>query len=463
MFMLSQNDQNTLMLILYFFSFLQVAPGVLKNRPQTGSAPLTKSIISPTGHTEFVPQTWYKGLEMWGNTSINPFFYGTYLAETKPNEPVTRTIKQAFQADAVGVAHQLSPMHFQKPHTFRLEWQPGRGGRLDWYIRVPASGNTSSSGDKNDGFQHLFALNDASLKDLMGSQIPIEPMAILFNVAVSSTWGFPFDSPDWCPKCYDCDDPKCACAFYPGFCQMIRSNRTAMYIDFVRVYQSSKPDAHVGANHTLGCDPPGYPTKEWIHGHSYRYMRNPPFSYEDKHPLRPIQTGGGSCDSDRDCGGDIRKPNLTAVYEQQQAASGSGRDLGHDNTDPTLIGRGQCVQRMTHGMFSLTSDLGSVCVCNAGYTGPYCLALRHFDDTPSAYKIRTSTSPFRRMHYFIVPNDLFAIGIVLLTLLWALLVVRIRDQKRERSTKLLFEDNSVDRRNAVGNANATSVGYAAIR
>jgi Beta-glucan synthesis-associated protein SKN1/KRE6/Sbg1 len=411
-----------------------------------------------------------------GNTSINPFFYGTYLAETKPNEPVTRTKKQAFQADAVGVAHQLSLKHFQKPHTFRLEWQPGRGGRLDWYLRDrPSSGrNTTRDSDSDNDFVHIFGLKDASLNDMMGSQIPIEPMGIIFNVAVSSTWGFPYDTPDWCPKCFDCDDPKCACSFYPGFCQMIRSKKTAMYIDFVRVYQSPNPDVHVGANHTLGCDPPDYPTKEWIHGHSYRYMRNPPFSYEDKHPLRAVQRGGGPCNIDKDCGGDVKNNNLTAIFERQVQTRSldTTNRLSHredDDNQSSTIGRGQCVLHLKQGMLSITTEMGNVCSCFDGYTGPYCMSIDHIDDSPSAYKIRSGVSPFRRMHYFIIPNVLFVIGIVLLTLLWALLLVRIRNQKMERINKIIILPEpqcpvrSTENGPSTYSISTTNSGYSAIR
>jgi hypothetical protein len=107
----------------------QVAPGVPNNRPQSGAAPQRKNKVV-NGHTVSTAQTWYDDLEVRGNTSINPFFYGTYLAETKPNEPVTRSKKQAFQADAIGSIHQLTAAHFNTTHTFRLEWQPGPGGRL---------------------------------------------------------------------------------------------------------------------------------------------------------------------------------------------------------------------------------------------------------------------------------------------------------------------------------------------
>ena len=87
-----------------------------------------------------------------------------------------------------------------------------------------------------------------------------------------------------------------------------------MYIDSIRVYQSNDDNAHIGHKHTLGCDPPEYPTKDYIVGNEYRYMRNPPFSYLDKHPLRPVPKGGGECNSDKDCGSHIRHVNFTEVF-----------------------------------------------------------------------------------------------------------------------------------------------------
>ena len=415
-----------------FWLYAQVAPGIPKNRPQTGSAPLRKSVLSPNGHTEFFADTWYEGLEMHGNTSINPFFYGTYLAETKPNEPVTRNKQQAFQADAIGVVHQLTADHFERPHTFRLEWQPGPGGRLDWFVQSYRHNATEAfEGDgKGKDWVLAYSLKDESLQQMMGSQIPIEPTHLIFNTAVSSTWGFPYDTPDWCPKCFDCDDPKCACAFYPGFCQMLRSEKTAMYIDHVRVYQSRDPDAHVGAHHTVGCDPPEYPTKEWIVGHSYRYMRNPPFSYDDKLPLRNVQRGGGECTTDADCGGHVQNPNLTAVYEASDGSETPDNRLLEQHT--TVEGRGRCVFGLTTGMF-LSKPSGSVCSCNKGFTGPHCLAIDHIDDSPSARDIRRGKSPFSRIHSFEAPGFMLGAVIGLFILLMTLLVTRVREEKKTRA------------------------------
>ena len=247
---------------------------------------------------------------MAGNTSLNPFFYGTYLGPTKPHEPVTRTKGQAFQADAVGAMKQLVPEHFRTPHTFRVEWQPGRGGRIDWFTKSyrkidPDTGDIfHMEGDgKGRDWEHTLSIPDSALEYAMGSKVPEEPSYLIFNTAISSTWAFPYNVPDWCPKCYDCYDPKCTCSFNPGFCNMMKTGRVSMKIDSVRVYQSNDDTAHSGRPHSLGCDPLDFPTREYIKGYEYKYMRNPPFSFHDKKPLKDVMTGGGVCVVDEDCGG----------------------------------------------------------------------------------------------------------------------------------------------------------------
>ena len=55
---------------------MQLAPGIpaSKRRPPSGTLP-------EWGFT------WYDNLTYGENTSINPFFYGTYLGPTKKEEP----------------------------------------------------------------------------------------------------------------------------------------------------------------------------------------------------------------------------------------------------------------------------------------------------------------------------------------------------------------------------------------
>lgn len=391
---------------------------------------MRKRMVSKTGHTEFAAQVWYDSLFMDGNTSINPFFYGTYLAETRPDEPVTRNKNQAFQADAVGAAHQLTEDHFMRPHTFRLEWQPGPGGRIDWFVQAYRVNETFiMTGDgKGKDWVRVYGIQDDSLSSLMGSQIPIEPSYLIMNTAISSTWGFPYDTPDWCTKCFDCDNPKCACTFYPGFCEMIRSGKVSMLIDSIRIYQSRNSSAHVGAPHTLGCDPPEYPTKEWIDGHQYRYMRNPPFVYEDTLPLRRVQRGGGSCLTDKDCGGLIRNTNWTAVYERLLQTGRRASDL------PETGARGQCVTKLRSAMMSALSRTGSVCSCNAGFTGPHCLSLDYTDDTPSAHVLRVGGSPFERISSVALPGFLVVAVSAMIAVLFVFLVGRVVQDKRTKES-----------------------------
>jgi len=420
---------------------LQVAPGVTKSRPVGGALPLYESKLSENGHTMLTANTWYEHLETHGNTSLNPFFYGTYLAKTKPGEPVTRTEEQAFQADAVGAAHQLTPAHFQKVHTFRLEWQPGPGGRIDWYAKGHKINSTlSMEGDGlGEDWIKSYGIKDDSLKNLMGSQIPIEPSYLIFNTAVSSTWGFPAGVPDDCKKCYDCDDPKCACSFQPGFCKMLRETDVAMQIDSVRVYQSRDPSAHVGAPHSVGCDPIEYPTKEWINGHSYQYVRNPPFVYEDKgHPIKSVQRGGGTCASDNDCGAHISNVNLTEVNEVEDA---SGRHLEKETTSTDLKkGRGKCVPRseFSSPLFKASSGAKRVCKCNSGYTGPHCLAQDHIDDNPSAYNEKMKKSIFKSIaRIYVSPFLLVGLaGILAVAVVFGCMVADKKKKAKEVERKL---------------------------
>lgn len=412
------------------FQRVQVAPGVEENRPFNGASPLYESKLAPNGHTRWEANTWYEGIEFGTNTSINPFFYGTYLGETKPGEPVSRSKKQSFQADAVGGAHQLAPDHFKRVHTFRLEWQPGPGGRIDWFSKGHKINETLTMvGDgKGKDWLHAMTILDKVLNQTMGSQIPIEPSYLIMNTAVSSTWGFPYDVPDTCKKCYDCNDPKCSCAFYAGFCKMLRNDRVSMKIDAVRVYQSRDDSAHVGAGHTLGCDPPDYPTKGWIKGHSYRYMRNEPFSYTDKGlPLRKVQVGGGECTTDDDCGANLAGDNLTAVYND-------------DGSNQTVGGRGKCVAgRDFKGIFSGQGN-SRVCKCEPGFTGPHCLAQDHIDDTESAYENQNKKSLFHHIPDFRVTG---LMGFLFAGLLTLLVVVNCATVQRRKNDAKKDDPNAV--------------------
>ena len=206
-----------------------------------------------------------------------------------------------------------------------------------------------------------------------------------------------------------------------------------MKIDSIRVYQSRDPSAHVGANHTIGCDPPEFPTREFIRGHEYRYMRNAPFSYDDKGPLKKhIQKGGGKCHTDDDCGGNLKRVNLTEVFES------SGAQPERKLAESEVKGQGKCVDSSQfEGMFAMKDKAPRVCQCNKGFIGPHCLAEEHIDDTPSAFDTRMQKSPFTSIAEFrVTPFMVFLV----VALLLQMIVVGCIVTKRRKSLQ-----NSIDK------------------
>lgn len=394
---------------------LQVAPGIPENRPKPGFQPRRNDSFTHHGHTELLAQSWYTDLHADGNTTLNPYFYGTYLGETKPEEPVSRNKNQAFQADAIGAMHQLTSAHFEKSHTYRIEWQPGPGGRIDWFVqdhKIEVDGETEDI--EGDGlgkkWLHAFGVKDESLKNFTGAQIPMEPSYLIMNTGISSTWGFPDSLKENCVRCYDCKNITCACAFRNGFCNMMKKTKVAMYIDNVRVYQSKNDSAHVGTSHTVGCDTAEFPSKEFIMGHQDRYMRGAPFVLSDKGPLKKkIKRGGGACYRNSDCGGE----------DNADAAEGTE-------------GKGQCISKnFSKGIFS-GSVQESKCKCNEGYTGPHCLVGKHGDDYPGAWETRTENKIFKNIATPALPVKLVSSLLILLLVIVYTAIWSAIKSKRDR-------------------------------
>ena len=60
---------------------------------------------------------------------------------------------------------------------------------------------------------------------------------LLFNTAISSTWGFPSPCPADCPcDCFDCRKLECSCAVPSRMCKNLPAH---MLIDYIRVYQAT--------------------------------------------------------------------------------------------------------------------------------------------------------------------------------------------------------------------------------
>jgi beta-glucan synthesis-associated protein KRE6 len=263
----------------------------------------------------FLPQgQWYTGLEYSKKniSDLNPFFYGVTLV----HHPKTLT----YQSDALSANRQLNTTHYNQQHVYRVEWEPpaedGTGGYVKWFT---------------DG-EMTYGVKGAVL-DLMQTEIPSEPMYLIMNTAVASSWGFPMPCPDNCLcDCFECGNPACSCALPQGYCDNFPA---AFEIDYVRVYQAVNEERHI-----LGCSPKHRPTELFIKGHPKRYMAE-----GQKRPLEPIQRGGGPCSKHSECG--------------------------------------------KHSDMGLCSS-GGVCVCMVNFTGPYCLAHDGYFD----FDTRSERKPF---------------------------------------------------------------------
>lgn len=215
-----------------------------------------------------------------------------------------------YQSDAISANTQINETHFSALNKYRVEWEPPSPGSDDGYIKWYL----------NDIF--LYGINGHSL-NITGTQVPDEPMYLLMNTAVASSWGFPVPCPEGCDcSCYECGNPDCDCALPTGFCDNFPAS---FEIDYVRVYQAVNEPKH-----KLGCSTKERPTALFIEGHKTRYMGD-----DDKEPLQPIARGGAKCYSNDDCG------------------------------------------RPRHGNCS-----NSVCSCEAEYAGSTCLSSFGYDDNP---------------------------------------------------------------------------------
>mmetsp|Transcript_10252 Transcript_10252/g.17148 ORF Transcript_10252/g.17148 Transcript_10252/m.17148 type:complete len:805 (-) Transcript_10252:212-2626(-) len=255
----------------YFSASLQVAPGIENYRPTVGLPP-NKGM-------------WYdqEELEYGRNTSQNIFFYGMHLEGS--------TKDKSYTADAVSANRNIEPSYFEEQHVYRVEWRPGPDGYIQWHL---------------DG-ELVYRINRAAL-NITGALIPEEPMYLLFNTAISATWGFPMPCPDGCAcDCYDCRDRTCACAIPPGMCSNFPAD---MLIDYVRVYQDESDDSQV-----VGCSTHTHPTRTFIEGHPSMYK-----SASDSEPLHRVEHGGGHCVVEDDCGGPL------PAYYSSSSSSTDGDD-----------------------------------------------------------------------------------------------------------------------------------------
>ena len=273
-------------------SSLQVVPGVKPQiRPEVPDFPATGE--------------WYPDFFPMGGIAYGTGEYSRMLNNYWYGQPI-RDQPEIWQ-DGILVNWQ-HPEHFYQQQTIlRMEWQAGRNdGYVRWYYQDDL----------------IFEVTADMLKTKPGDidtipQIPYEAMYLILNTDVSPKCGWngcdPNDpcmlaNPGMCSNegellCRDCRNADCLrCPNITGwlanFCNDVSKDKPAEFkVDYIRVYQ----DASDGM-HTLGCDPPEFPTKAFINENWERYTFE---SFLNKQPLLKVQHGGGPCWNSSDCGFDI--------------------------------------------------------------------------------------------------------------------------------------------------------------
>eukprot|EP00302_Diacronema_sp_CCMP2436_P030877 CAMPEP_0179943446 /NCGR_PEP_ID=MMETSP0983-20121128/18306_1 /TAXON_ID=483367 /ORGANISM="non described non described, Strain CCMP 2436" /LENGTH=587 /DNA_ID=CAMNT_0021851119 /DNA_START=186 /DNA_END=1949 /DNA_ORIENTATION=- len=236
---------------------LQVAPSIPQFfRPSQGKMPTGYRLdengrwfLDSTATHGKSTGTWYHGLRFGGNESLNP--------SIKPFQ----NWYGAPYADAVASVMEGLPDLSERYRKYRLEWQEGDGGHLRWFvddefafeISVEALGKYTACGqaptDPNFVCEHTPKRT-----------MPSEPMSIVLNAALG-TWN---------------GGSGGAKGSLPGH----------MYIDYVRVWQRAD-------RKNVGCDPPDFPTKEYIDGHPKVYGEAVfPKSEDSCEPIYPRRTRG---------------------------------------------------------------------------------------------------------------------------------------------------------------------------
>jgi beta-glucanase (GH16 family) len=327
---------NTEMSMPYFSSTLQLAPGIADNRPNFGIPP------QPW-------QTWYTNMTYGTNSSINVFFYGSNLGETAIVEPTMRTAKQSYRADSVSSINNIDNSYFDEFHTYGLEWVTGKDGYINWYA---------------DDVQ-VFGVTAEGIS-VNGAQIPEEPSYLIFNTAVSSSWGFPLPCPDGCDcSCFDCNKEECVCGLPVGFCDILPAH---FLIDHVRIWQAENDSTQY-----TGCDPVSHPTRRFMQGHKDRYVNKP-----SEKLTYPTKEGGGKC-FEGDCG----------VH-------------------------GTCVPILPSSSLSSFSILNK-CQCESGWVGPNCLVSKKWDENPTSWEVGNSMEYHRialPTHFYLLLTALLAGALV---------------------------------------------------
>jgi beta-glucanase (GH16 family) len=177
-----------------------------------------------------------------------------------------------YQMDAISANWGVQLGVYTDYVTYQLEWVMGSSGYIRWMIEdvvvfeIPAE--TIENPPQDDG--------KTNPKKLMIE----EPMYIIFNVALSTSWGTsPPNAGSTCRGDGSDDTTNKICDAFPMY----------MKIDYIRIYQ----DLSEGSTMAIGCDPETHPTAQFIEDNIDDYTN------ADNKWIEVV--GGANCHSSDDC------------------------------------------------------------------------------------------------------------------------------------------------------------------
>jgi len=267
-----------------------------------------------------------KGTTHWGinyNGTCFPVmnaYMGSYLCDpdnqnplcTSPrpdNQTKTEVMKPFnYQMDAISSNWPVHVGAYTDYLVYQIEWITGTNGYVRWMLdgypifEVTAEAFSNVPQDKKNSNPQKVMLE--------------EPMYLIFNVALSSSWGATPPNPG--KECRgDGTDPVALkiCDEFPMY----------MKIDYIRLYQDKGDDLEADNYMQIGCDPKSHPTKEWINGHIEEYT--------DFDNLAIDVAGGAFCTKNDDCTvlatGDLQYTKLvTGTCENKRCKCAFGKSWG---------------------------------------------------------------------------------------------------------------------------------------
>ncbi|CEG40031.1 Concanavalin A-like lectin/glucanase, subgroup [Plasmopara halstedii] len=192
-----------------------------------------------------------------------------------------------YQMDALSANWPIHFGAYTNYYEYQVEWVTGKNGYVRWLLHGEPLFEITS-----DVIENV----PQDTKNSNPKKIMIEePLYVIFNVALSSSWGAMPPNPGRECRGDGLDDvTNKICDAFPMY----------LKIDYIRLYQDLGDDLEPDNYMTTECDPATHPTKEWINGHIDEYEDN---------DNKVIEVAGkASCRTSDDCtiGGTLARTAL---------------------------------------------------------------------------------------------------------------------------------------------------------